>query len=717
MTGSDLMAATGINRSTVHEICNDLIGFGWIRELDPRRPTGESRRGRRARVYEFDADAGRVLGIEMGVSQVTACVADLRGNCLAEVVEPLPRPVVPVQERLAAVHKAIDRALASARVQPAHVLAVGLGVPTPVDAGGRPVGGEELVPGLAGMDLQPALARGFGWPIVVGNDASLAALAERWRGAAIQSDDFIVLLAGERIGSGIFVGGRPVRGHGGLAGELRFLDRMEPGAEAVDDLADRMAHAIAAMAAVLDPELVVIGGAAAGDLLVERIKDRLLPELIDAPPRLVASGLGEAAVALGGVRLALDFVESRRFEPSGEAGGTATVTHGRRAGGPPAPPDDQAVDQREPPTYPAETIRHSTSAGGIDRRPGIKDVAALAGVSPSTVSVVLNDVHGARVADDTRRRVFTAAEQLGYAPDALARGLRTRRSHLIGFVSDDIATTPHAGQMIQGAQDMAWKSGLLIVLVSTGGDVGLEEHALSALLQRRIDGVLYATMWHRVVDLPRLGRDLPLVLLDARPSEGSPGAGSTPFVVPDEVGGAASAVTELLDHGHRRIGLATLASPGAATDGRMSGYRRTLAGAGIGFDPALVEFEQTDTLGGYHAVRRLLDLPDPPTGVFCFNDEMATGAYRAAAERGLRIPEELSVVGYDDHALIAASLTPGLTTVALPHYDMGALAMELLLGLTGDLPTSERPTQVHLRCPLVRRGSVGPPRTRPLDGP
>ena len=190
-------------------------------------------------------------------------------------------------------------------------------------------------------------------------------------------------------------------------------------------------------------------------------------------------------------------------------------------------------------------------------------------------------------------------------------------------------------------------------------------------------------------------------------------ADGTAFVAPDELSGAVTAVTELLDHGHRRIGFISLAAPGPATDGRLRGYRDTLAAAGIPFDPDLVEFEHSDASGGYHATRRLLELADPPTGIFCFNDEMAMGAYRAAAERGLAIPGGLSVVGYDDLDLVASSLSPGLTTVALPHYDMGALARELLLEQTGDLHVGDRAagraTQVHMRCPLVRRGSVGPP--------
>ncbi len=341
----------------------------------------------------------------------------------------------------------------------------------------------------------------------------------------------------------------------------------------------------------------------------------------------------------------------------------------------------------------------------MDPRPSIRDVATLAGVSPSTVSVVLNAVEGARVREDTRQRVVEAAGRLGYAPDPLARGLRTRRSQTLGFVSDVIATTPYAGRLIQGAQDAAWRAGLLLILVNTGANAELEQHAIRTLLQRRVDGIVYATMYHRVVEVPQLRRPLPLVLLDARPARGS-----VPYVVPDEVGGGAAAVTELLEQGHRRIGFVTEWYDIPAVAGRLRGYRESLAHYGVPFDPALVLREEPGAFGGHRGVSRLLDLPDPPTGVFCFNDCTAMGAYQAAADRGLRIPDDLSVVGYDDHQLIASSLSPGLTTVALPHYEMGAWAVETLLGLVEDAaaPTDRR-LEMLMPCPLVRRDSVGPP--------
>ncbi len=235
----------------------------------------------------------------------------------------------------------------------------------------------------------------------------------------------------------------------------------------------------------------------------------------------------------------------------------------------------------------------------MQKRPNIKDVAAMAGVSPSTVSVVLNAVDGARVSQDTRRRVEEAAARLGYEPHPLARGLRTRRSQTIGFVSDTIATTPYAGQLIQGAQDAAWRAGMLLIVVNTGGDAELEQHAIRTVLQGRVDGLLYASMYHRVVDVPRLRRGLPVVLLDASPAQGS-----FPYVVPDEVAGGATAVAELLQQGHRRIGYVAEWRDIPAVALRLRGYREALARYGVAFDPALVLREEPGAHGGYRGMAR-----------------------------------------------------------------------------------------------------------------
>lgn len=338
----------------------------------------------------------------------------------------------------------------------------------------------------------------------------------------------------------------------------------------------------------------------------------------------------------------------------------------------------------------------------MGRRIGIKDVAAAAGVSTTTVSHILNEVEGKRINPETRQRVLDTARQLGYAPNGLARGLRLKRSNTIGFVSDQIATTPYAGRIILGAQDEAAKAGVLLLMLNTGGNPELERKEIDLLLQRQVDGVLYASMYHRVVEVPQRLRAVPTVLLDARSDD--PGV---PSVVPDEVLGGETAVRELVRHGHRRIGFITNVDDIPATRGRLEGYRRALAEADIAEDPRLVVSETSDAAGGYRAALRLLQAEPRPTALFCFNDRMAMGAYRAAAELGLRIPDDLSIVGFDNQEFIADGLYPGLTTVALPHYEMGRWAMEALLGIVESSATPPAgPFPTLIPCPLVRRDSA-----------
>src|SRR5947209_4006604 len=296
------------------------------------------------------------------------------------------------------------------------------------------------------------------------------------------------------------------------------------------------------------------------------------------------------------------------------------------------------------------------------RRVGIRDVAAAAGVSVTTVSHILNRVEGSRLTPETRERVLRVAEQLGYAPNSLARGLRLQRSQTIGFISDQIATTPNAGRIILGAQEAAAAQDMVLLLVNTSGDPQLERRSIEMLLQRQVDGVLYAAMYHRFVQVPQNLSSTPCVLLDARCDDPA-----VPFVVPDEVQGGYSAVRALTECGHRRIGMAVGVADIPAMHGRIEGYRKALAEVGVPFDPALVVSEPTlisgpgagDAAVGYRAAMRLLTAKPRPTGVFSFNDRMAVGVYRAAAELGLSIPRDLSVVGFDNQEVISDVFQPG----------------------------------------------------------
>lgn len=340
---------------------------------------------------------------------------------------------------------------------------------------------------------------------------------------------------------------------------------------------------------------------------------------------------------------------------------------------------------------------------------GIRDVAELAGVSVTTVSHVLNDTPQMRVAEETRVRVREAAKTLGYGPNRMAQALRTNKSGLIGLLSEEIATTPHAGRIILGAQSAAREHDLTLVIINTERESNGDSHQddVQALIDRQVEAVLYATMYHRQVTLPPNLQGLPAVLIDSTDR-----AGLVPSVVPDEVGGAVAAVTHLVEAGHQRIGFLNNDDDVPATHERLVGYKQVLQQHGIPIDESLIVNAPSETLPGYALARSVLAMPDRPTALFCYNDRMAMGAYRAATELGLDIPRDLSIVGFDNQELIAANLFPGLTTVALPHYEMGAWAVEALVQLLreGDEDRSLADQPTRLDCPLVIRGSVAPPR-------
>jgi LacI family transcriptional regulator len=338
-------------------------------------------------------------------------------------------------------------------------------------------------------------------------------------------------------------------------------------------------------------------------------------------------------------------------------------------------------------------------------KPTIQDVAAEAGVSPTTVSHVLNRVATARVKDVTRRRVEEAAARLGYTPNSLARGLRRQRSQTLALLTDRIATTPFAGGIILGAQEKAAELGWVLMLYSTGEDSEVERREIRTLLQYQVDGVLYATWYHREVTVPAELAGTPLVLLDCTSADPA-----YPSVVPDEYGAGFEATRELTRHGHRQIGFITNIEDVPATRGRLRGYQDALKAVDVEYQERFVASDVSETPGGYRTALQLLTAVERPTAIFAYNDRMAMGLYRAARELGLDIPTDLSVVSIDNQEIIADGLYPGLTTMALPHYEMGAWAVQRLIsGLEVSGSKGQPAEQAVLACPIVHRGSIAAP--------
>ncbi len=336
------------------------------------------------------------------------------------------------------------------------------------------------------------------------------------------------------------------------------------------------------------------------------------------------------------------------------------------------------------------------------RRPTIKDVATAAAVSPTTVSFVINEVEAANISIETRERVLAAVRELNYRPNAAAALLRTNRSHSIGFVTNGVASTPFAGEIIHGAQEAAWQSNQLLTIINTNGDDALMEAGIGMLLERRVDGFIYSEVGNGIVTPPHILREAPSVVVNGASTD--PGFST---IVPDEVGGGYQATMALLKAGHRRVGFLNMdLDPGhRPAKGRLQGYRQALEEFDIFYDPALVNYGNSNADDGYLNAHKLLQLAEPPTALFCGTDRMAMGAYDAMRELGLSIPDQMSIVGFDDQELIGAYLRPALTTVALPFFEMGWRAVMHLNASrgNGDLHAG---TNEIVPCRFVERNSV-----------
>lgn len=331
------------------------------------------------------------------------------------------------------------------------------------------------------------------------------------------------------------------------------------------------------------------------------------------------------------------------------------------------------------------------------------DVAAHAGVSKATASLVLNDKADA-IGAATIQRVVDAAEELGYRPNVLAQSLRNQRSHTIAILSDQVVTTPYAGAMIEGAQEVADQRGYGLLLSNIGSSDTNVERSVHTLLDRQIDAVIYATMYHRIVELPAALDGVVTVMMNARPSD----PGRCSWVIPDETAGATAAVRHLVEHGHRAIGFIDDVEKPVASVERRAAFEAVLEEEGLELRPEWIAAGTSDTAGGRAAAETVLSAARTPTAIFAFNDRMAAGVAHTARRRGLSVPEDLSIVGFDNQILVAETIDPGLTTVQLPHWEMGRWAMEQVFDL---LDEKAGPPGKRMPCPLIERRSVAPPRS------
>jgi DNA-binding LacI/PurR family transcriptional regulator len=328
----------------------------------------------------------------------------------------------------------------------------------------------------------------------------------------------------------------------------------------------------------------------------------------------------------------------------------------------------------------------------------MKDVAKKAGVTPSIVSRVINNDTKLSIKDETRTRILNAIEELEYRPNVVARSLRLKTTATIAMIVPDI-TNPFFPELIRGAQKAANEKGFSLILIDTEEDHAREKEYIEILAEKLVDGILLASVYIEDETIDLIHKyNIPYVLVNrtTRNVEGS-------SVVVDDAYGAALAVEHLVEQGHRKIAHISGLLYTETGLGRLEGYRKILNEHGIAFSSEYIVESKYDEEGGYKAMKKLLSLEKLPTAVFAANDLIAIGAITAMSEQGLKVPDHISIVGFND-IWLAQKVHPPLTTVRFPLYDMGHIASEILIKKIQEVPVEE--DKVVLKPELITRQSV-----------
>lgn len=333
----------------------------------------------------------------------------------------------------------------------------------------------------------------------------------------------------------------------------------------------------------------------------------------------------------------------------------------------------------------------------------LAQVAERSGYSPTAVSFVMSGRKGARISEKAAKKIRETADEMGYSPDPRARALRTGKSEAIGFVSNDVIVTRYASAMVVGAVHRAELADRVILISESGGSRN-QDQTIDALLERRVDGLLVGQMGTRLVDVPDAARSVPTIVVNGI-AEGFPG------IVPDEEAAGYDAARYIIEAGHTRIGL--IGRPDLDSDyaglfilrRRFEGIDRAMKEAGLSF---IAEYGTRDWEpgSGLEGAKQILENYEV-SALLCSNDRLSFGAYQAAAQLGLNIPTDLSVMSFDDEQL-ASYLTPGLTTMRLPYEEMGRFATDWVLK-HADMSTNYEKgheEEFLISMPLVERGSV-----------
>jgi LacI family transcriptional regulator len=334
------------------------------------------------------------------------------------------------------------------------------------------------------------------------------------------------------------------------------------------------------------------------------------------------------------------------------------------------------------------------------KRPTMRDVAGLAGVSKTTVSHVINSTRF--VEEETRQRVLQAIAELGYRPSAAARSLTTKRTETIGVIVSDVSNHFFA-EILRGIEDVVMPENYGLLVCNTAEVLEREAHYLDLLLRQRVDGIIAAATSQRWNALAQAqSQHTPIVFMDRSFADMN-----GPFVCVDNKQGAYLGVRHLIECGHRQIGILAGFQRLSTMRDRLAGFRQAMQDYAIPVSEKWVITSQLSIEAGCKVMRQLLSLPERPTAAFINNNLLALGALLAINELGVRCPEDIALVSFDDHPWAAVS-DPPLTVVRQPAQQLGQVAAQILLDLIGDEQIPE--SHIILDCELVTRQSCRPVR-------
>ena len=335
----------------------------------------------------------------------------------------------------------------------------------------------------------------------------------------------------------------------------------------------------------------------------------------------------------------------------------------------------------------------------------IRDIAKELGITAMTVSRALNNKPD--ISPETKQRVIETAKRLEYVQSALGRGLASGYAKAIGCVVTTL-TDPFVGRVLEGIEELAREAGFALIVTTSQPDPERQMSAINTLSAYRVAGIIVLCSRVQPAYLAELMKlDAHIVLINSELSSQQSNLAKNSIRI-DDACAAKSAVSHLIELGHRRIAHLTVADGSASSQARWAGYKQTLEEHGLEYDPTLTIETESSEHGGAEATRKLLGLKPRPTAIFCYEDQIAVGALAALRQAGLKVPHEISVVGIDDIA-IAAWVSPPLTTVRQSTRKMGRMAMKMVLRqLEGKSALGDIVTPGEL---IIRESSAPPPAT------